>query len=116
MLLPVGALPDDPLAASRHFHSDVLPALIIALDAAAGHATLVFGPADHRHEDWRRAVVTTLARAHAPLRINAIAGDDHAGIAATADYVAGAPGLTGQYLVVEGQGAALGGIARTAPA
>ena len=102
MLLPVGALPDDPLAASRHFHSDVLPALIAALDTADGQATLVFGPADHRHDDWRRAAVTTLARARAPLRINAIAGDDRAGFAATADYIAGAEGLTGQYLVVEG--------------
>lgn len=106
MQLPVEGLPDDPLAASRHFHSDVLPALIAALAEAEDHVTLLFGPAGHHHDDWRRAAVTTLARARAPLRINAIAGDHAAGVAATADYLAGAPGLTGLYLVVDGAGLA----------
>ena len=105
MLFAVGSLPDDPLAAAAQFHGDVLPRLLASLAQADGLATLVFAPAGHAHVDWRRAAVATLARERAPLRINAVAGDDATGIAATGAYIASAPGLTGQYLVVDGQGA-----------
>ena len=101
MLLPVGPLPDDPLDAAVQFHAEVLPRVLTALAAGLDHLTLVFAPAAFAHEDWRRAVIATLARERAPVRINAIAGDDQTAMAATAHYLAHAPGLTGQYLVVD---------------
>ena len=104
MLLRVGTLPAAPLAAAARFHADVLP---LALDALreGSDLVLVFAPADYTHTAWRRAVVQELARAHAPGRVNALAGDDEAVIAAAADYLACAPGVTGQLLPLDGTGA-----------
>lgn len=99
--MAVGPLAGDPLAAAAQFHAEILPRVRAVLEGGADHLTLVFEPADHSHEDWRHAAIATLAREYAPVRVNAVAGVDAAGVAATADYVAAAPGLTGQYLVVE---------------
>ena len=41
-----------------------------------------------------------LARAAAPARVNAIAGNDEAAIAEALAYLEGAPGVTGQLLAV----------------
>lgn len=101
MLVPVGPLSDKPLEAAARFHATVVPLLLDRLDDGPDHLTLLFGLAGQAHEDWRRAAVATLAREQAPLRVNAIAGDDPAAVAATAHYLAHAPGLTGQYLVVD---------------
>lgn len=105
MQIEVGPLPADALAASAAFHADVLPRVVAALDEGASCLTLVFGPAPHEHSAWREAAVQTLARAHAPARVNALAGDEPKAIAAAAEYVASAPGLTGHYLVLDGAGA-----------
>jgi len=105
MRLDVGPLPHDPLEAAVRFHADVLPRVLDQLAAGLDHLTLVFTPADHTHEDWRRAVVATLARERTPARINAIAGDDAQAIDATSAYIAAASGLTGQYLVIDPAGA-----------
>ena len=106
-LLRVGPLPGEALAASARFHAEHLPAVLAALaDQGEGEAlTLVFAPADHSHRGWRLSVVQGLAREHAPRRINAVASDDEAAIAAAARYLAMAPGVTGQYLVLDGSGA-----------
>lgn len=104
MLLHVGALPADPLAAAARFHAQVLPRAIAALEEA-GDLVLVFGPADHTHRDWRLGVVRGLARHHAPVQVNAVAGDDEPAIAAAVAYLAQAPGVTGQLLPVDGTGA-----------
>lgn len=66
---------------------------------------LVFGPADHTHRGWRLAAVQMLARAHAPLRINAVASSDERAIAAAERYIVAAPGVTGQYWALDGNGA-----------
>lgn len=105
MLVEVGPLPTDALAASAAFHADVLPRVIAALDEGASHVTLIFAPAAHDHRAWREAAVQTLARARAPARINAVAADEAAAIAAAQAYIAGAPGLTGHYLTLDGAGA-----------
>jgi len=102
MLLPVGSLPDDPLAAAADFHAGSLPKVLAALDRGADQITLVFEPAEHGHREWREAVVATLAREKAPARINAVASSDEAAIAAAETYLAAAPGLTGHYLVLDG--------------
>jgi hypothetical protein len=103
-LLRVGPLPQEALAAAARFHADILPRAVAAL-ADAGELVLVFPPADHTHRGWRLAAVQGLAREHAPIRVNALASDDEAAIAAAADYLASAPGITGQLLPLDGNGA-----------
>jgi len=105
MQFPIGPLPDDPLAAAARFHAVWLPRILAALDGGEPVLTLVFAPAGLSHAGWREAAVQLLARERTPARINAIAGDDPAAIAATARFVAEAPGLTGHYLVLDGNGA-----------
>ena len=93
-------LPSEPLAAAARFHGEVVPTLPLDADLL-----LVFAPADHTHREWRAAAVAALARAHAPRRINAVASDNEAGIASALAYLAGADGLTGQYLPLDDAGA-----------
>lgn len=104
MILRVGPLADNPLDAAAQFHAEVLPAARAALQGEEG-LTLVFAPADHTHRGWRLAAVQGLARDHAPVRVNGLAGDDERAIAATADWLVQAPGVTGLYLGLDGQGA-----------
>lgn len=112
MLYRLVDLPDDPLAAAALFHAQHARRIEQEL-AAAGVSkaskgsrptcvTLVFPPADHTHRGWRLASVQMLARALAPCRVNAVAGADEAGIAATAQWLEQAPGVTGQLLPLTG--------------
>ena len=66
---------------------------------------IVFPPAEHTHRAWRLAAVQSLARDHAPLRVNALASDDPAAIDSALAYFKAAPGLTGQYLNLDSFGA-----------
>ena len=66
--------------------------------------TLIFPSAGVDHSAWRRAAVADLARAHAPIRINAIAGDDAAVIDAVCKWLEHSPGITGQVFGVDGHG------------
>jgi hypothetical protein len=110
VIVRVGALPGEPLAAAARFHAEVLPGVLSLLDPG-GHGddlldlTLIFAPADHTHKAWRLAVIQSLARAHAPLRINAVASDQENAIAAAERYLVEAPGVTGQYWALDGNGA-----------
>nr|WP_232308096.1 hypothetical protein [Tsuneonella dongtanensis] len=70
-----------------------------------GDVVIVFEPAGHDHRAWRLAAVQGLAREHAPRRVNAIASDKEAAIAAATDYLGRAPGVTGQYFVLDAGGA-----------
>ncbi len=103
MLVRVGVLPDDALDAASAFHTEVLPRLRALPDAAI---TCVFPEAGHGHAEWRRAAIQSLAREMAPRRINAVASDDEAAIAAAEAYLTAAEGVTGQYLPLDGEGAA----------
>lgn len=86
-----------PLAAQAEFNAQVLPAIVEAL--AGGEVVLVaLDFADHTHREWRRAALAMLARAHAPARVNGVAGSQGTGLEVTASYLASAPGVTGQYL------------------
>lgn len=100
-VLRVGPLPEGALAAAARFHAEVLP----GIESAPDNLVLVFVPADHTHDGWRRAAIQQLARDRAPLRINALSSDDEAAIAAAAAYLAAAPGVTGQLLPLDGVGA-----------
>ena len=66
---------------------------------------LLFPPADYTHRAWRVAVLRDLAREYAPIRVNGVASDDEAAIAAALQYLAQAPGVTGQYWPLDGEGA-----------
>ena len=97
----IAGLPDDPLAAAAAFHADHAA----ALRAVPADLLLVFPAADHTHRGWRLAAVQMLARAKAPLRINAVSGGGEAAILAAAEYLARAPGLTGQLISLDDEGA-----------
>jgi len=102
-LLRVGQLPDSALAAAAEFHAKVLP--LLNPPKGGEDLLLVFPPADHTHRAWRLAAVQGLAREHAPIRVNGVASDDEAAIAAALDYIAHAPGVTGQYWPLDAEGA-----------
>lgn len=104
-VLRVGPLPQGALDAAALFHANVLPKVRTELIAAADHLVLVFDPAEHDHRGWRLSAVQDLAREFAPVRVNGLASDDDAAIAAAARYCADAPGFTGQLLMLDGKGA-----------
>ena len=87
-----------------------LPRIEALLAGGESPLTLAFPPADHTHRAWRLAAVQALARAHAPLRLNAVAAADEVAVAAALRYLEAAEGITGQYLVLDsaGAGAVLG--------
>ncbi len=92
-------LPAAPLDAAAAFHARVVPEV---RKAAGNDAAILFDPADHTHRGWRRAAVEELAREAAPNRVNGIAGPAGEGVDDTCDYLAAAPGVTGQLLQTDG--------------
>jgi hypothetical protein len=102
-LVRVGDLPADAVAAAAEFYAQVLPGIIPP--SVGEDLVIIFPPADNSHRAWRLAAVQSLARRLAPLRVNALASDDEAAITAATDYLVQAPGVTGQYLVLDGAGA-----------
>ena len=99
----VDDLPAEPLAAAGVFHQHWLPH-VEALLAGGADVMVVLAPADHTHREWRLAVVAGLARAHTPQRVNVVAGEGTA-IDAFERYLSAAPGITGQYLEGDNEGA-----------
>lgn len=95
-------LSNDPLKASAAFHSGIVPRVRESSDPCV---TLVFTAASHEHTGWRRAAIAMLARAMVPQRINALSAVDDTAIASAIAYLEAAPGLTGQYLPLDGAGA-----------
>ncbi|WP_156842218.1 Rossmann fold domain-containing protein [Novosphingobium aquimarinum] len=104
-VLRIDGLPPEPLDAAAMFHADWLPRAIALADGGADSLVLIFPAADHTHREWRLAAVQGLARRFAPLRVNALACDDCEPIEAALRYLAAAPGVTGQYLPLDGTGA-----------
>jgi hypothetical protein len=104
-VLRIAALPDDAIAAASEFHTIWLEQVHALTQAEPASIALVMPLAPYDHADWRRTVARDLARAVAPVRVNVIAGDDPRSIAATLSYLESAPGVTGQYLPLDGEGA-----------
>ena len=102
-VLRVGVLPEAALAAAAEFHARVLP--LANPPFKEGDLTLIFPPADHTHRDWRLAVVQSLARKLAPVRVNGLVSDGENAIAAALAYLAAAQGVTGQLLQLDDTGA-----------
>lgn len=105
VVLEVTSLPGVPSAAAAAFHDLWLPRARTLLGDGAKCLTLAFAAADYTHSAWRLAAVQSLAREHAPARVNAIAGGSPAAIAAARAYLEAAEGLTGQYLPLDDAGA-----------
>jgi len=103
-VLRIDRLPEGALDAAATFHSEWRPRVAALLHDAEALA-IVVPPAPYDHADWRQAPARDLARAVAPKRANLIAGRDEPAIAAAVAYLAAAPGVTGQYLPVDGNGA-----------
>ena len=101
----IAGLPDEPLDAAAHFFAHEVPQIGRGGEATAAALLIVFEPADHAHEAWRRAAVQELARTLAPRRINAVATGSDAAIASAQAFLLSAPGVTGQYLPLDVEGA-----------
>ncbi|HEX2794518.1 MAG TPA: hypothetical protein VHN58_08835 [Croceicoccus sp.] len=92
----------DPLAAATLFHATVLPTLAAVLEG--GDSLVVrFDHAEDKPHRWRREAIAALARAHAPLRVNAVAPAgphaDEAKLMATIAFLSANEGVTGQLLI-----------------
>ena len=99
-VLRIEGLPEAALDAAAAFHAEWLPKAREVL-GTVDQLVLSFPTESYDHRGWRLAAVQDLARAAAPRRVNAIAGDDQPAIAQTVDWLAQAPGVTGQLLAVE---------------
>ena len=98
LLVRARDLPDAPLDAAAQFLGELAPQI---RGSEARNVVVSFSPADHEHDSWRRAAIEELAREAAPDgRVNALVCEDDGGQAAQAvlDYLAAAPGVTGQVL------------------
>ncbi|MGB3795403.1 MAG: Rossmann fold domain-containing protein [Alteraurantiacibacter sp.] len=91
-------LPCAPLDAAAAFHARIMPE---ARRAAGNDVIMLFDPADHTHETWRRAAVEELAREAAPCRVNGAVGGSSDGVKSLCDYLDNAPGVTGQMFAVD---------------
>ena len=96
--IEIDGLPHDPLAAAGLFHQNWLDPIERALNAGQDVLVALEG-ADHTHGEWRKAAAAMLARKHTPRRVNLVSGESDA-INAVEVYLAGAPGVTGQYLEI----------------
>lgn len=107
-------LPDDPLDAAAHFLSEHVPLArdllkngLPRFPGAAGDApeldalAFVFPPAGKEHQGWRLAAIQALAREAAPRRVNGVVGPDSDEVDQIAEWLADAPGITGQLLSLQ---------------
>ena len=93
----VSDLPDSAIEASATFVQDHLSAAR-ALLGDGDDLVIILRPAKFDHKEWRRMLARDLARAHAPLRVNVIAGEEGDSLTALLAYLDGAKGVTGHYL------------------
>ena len=91
-------LPAAPLDASVEFARRFLD----EARKASADVIVLFATADHTHASWRKAVIEELAREAAPRRVNAVVAPDKTGANEVLDFLARAPGVTGQVLEVAG--------------
>ncbi len=101
-VIRIDGQPASALDAAAEFHRIWLAKVREALRGEADALVLVMPALPPDHRDWRRSVARDLARELAPKRVNLVAGNDLAAIAATIEYLEQAPGVTGQMLLVDG--------------
>lgn len=103
-ILHLGPFPVGAGEAAAAFYRRDMAVIGAELVKTPASLTLVLRPADADHHGWRRAAVADLARAHAPVRINAVVGDDPAALDAVCAWIERSPGITGQTFGVDGHG------------
>lgn len=103
-VLRIETLSLDALEAAQVFHRDWVPQVRSMLATNVEAVAIVLPPAAPAHRDWRLAVSRDMARSAAPQRVNLVAGDCEAAVAQALAYLDRAPGITGQYLPLVGQG------------
>ena len=114
MVLAMFDLPDGPLDAAAHFLAEQVPMARELLDGTAQlpgpglpkdleALAFIFPSAAKDHHGWRVAAIQALAREATPKRVNGVVGDDLEAIAEVTDWLANAPGITGQLLAVDGK-------------
>lgn len=110
VVFQLAELPEAPLDAAAHFVAEHMPfirALLRGEEDIPGFSesldalALVFPAEGKDHHGWRLALVQELAREAAPLRVNGVEGDDPEAIDAVTDWLAQAPGITGQLLATD---------------
>ena len=90
-------LPAAALEAAAEFYRDIVPQV---READRGNRAILFARAEYTHAAWRLAAIQSLARELAPDRVNGVVIDitetGWAGARELLDYLALAPGITGQ--------------------
>jgi hypothetical protein len=100
--LETGSLPETALYAAAAFMTHHLAAASALLaDPETNALAIILPPAAHDHRDWRLAMARDLAREAAPKRVNVVAGRPGEARARTLQFLANAPGVTGQYLLCD---------------
>lgn len=100
-VLRIQGLPEAALDAAAAFHARFLPAARKELAGGAEALALVFPEAPYDHAAWRKAAIADLAREAAPRRVNGVEGREGEGVEAVLQWLARAPGITGQLLPVD---------------
>ena len=100
VVVRIEALPDNALDAASAFHELHLPGVREALESADS-VVVTLPPAGPAHSGWRRAAVQGLARSGVPTRINFLAGGDAQAVDHALDWIARAPGVTGQLFQLD---------------
>lgn len=102
-VLTVDTLPTSGIAASAAFFADYLgQATSILAKPDVSALAIVLPDAGSDHDAWRRALAGDLAREYAPKRANIVAAADPKAAQSVLDYLANAPGVTGQYCPAHG--------------
>jgi hypothetical protein len=108
VVLQPSYLPDGPLEAAARFYAEEIPLLRKLLEHEAaenGEAVdalmIVFPVAGKPHQGWQLAVIQSLARELAPLRVNGLTGGGADALQQATQWLAAAPGITGQLLSVQ---------------
>jgi hypothetical protein len=102
-VLRIEELPDGALGAAAAFHREWSDQALALLEGGCDSLAILMPPAPYDHADWRRATARDFARAWAPARVNVVAGDDEAAVQSALAFLAGARGITGQYLPLSGE-------------
>jgi hypothetical protein len=100
----VNELSESSIEAAEEFYARILPALVYDLahpPSTDEDLCVVFHPTPGDHRAWMLAAVQMLARRAAPRRVNGVIAAPGEGFAEASRFLASAPGITGQLLVVE---------------
>lgn len=102
-VIRIAALPSDPLAAAGRFYEQDLPQVESAFGNGVKAVAIIFPSLGKVHRGWMREAVAALARAMAPVRVNAVIAHESSATDTLVAWLGSASGVTGQIFVVDGQ-------------